>query len=70
MRSGWGNLIMGAIGMILVGAFLIGLAVSIGSVPFAVIVAGVLMLAIREYYENGIQPFMRSSGRDRSETGG
>jgi hypothetical protein len=61
---------MGAIGMALVGAFLIGLVVSIGSIPFGVIVAGVLMLAVCEYYEDAIQPVIRSSGGDRSGPAG
>jgi hypothetical protein len=70
MRSGLGNLVMGAVGMILVGAFLIGLAVSIGSIPFGVIVGGVLVLAAYVYFEEGIQPILRSSDADRSGTGG
>jgi len=54
MRSGLDNLIMGA--------------VSIGSIPFGIIVAGVLVLAVRAYYQEGIQPYLRSAARERSET--
>lgn len=68
MRSGLDNLIMGAVGMTLMGAFLIGLVVSIGSIPFGIIVAGVLVLAVRAYYQEGIQPYLRSAARERSET--
>jgi hypothetical protein len=70
MNAGVGNIIIGAIGMLLVGAFLIGLAISIESLPFAVIVAGVLCLAVAEYYEDGVRPFLRSLGGGRPGTGG
>jgi len=69
MNSGLGNMILGAVGMLLIGAFLVGLAISIGSVPFGIIVAAVLIMALFEYYQDGVQPFLRSRGGDRSETG-
>ncbi|MEM7121564.1 MAG: hypothetical protein AAF563_09835 [Pseudomonadota bacterium] len=60
MKSGWDNLITGIIGMALIGAFLIGLAISIGSIPFGVIVVGVLALALYEFYESAVLPLKGS----------
>jgi hypothetical protein len=48
-------LIAGTIGMAIVGAFLIGLANSIGALPFWVITLGVLTLAFIDYYEGCIK---------------
>ena len=69
MKTGLDNLITGIIGMALVGAFLVGLAISIGSIPFGVIVLVILVLALYEFYEGAIQPLRRSSESDRPETG-
>ena len=60
MKAGWDNLITGVIGMALICAFLIGLAISIGSIPFGIIVAGVLALALYEFYESAVLPFKGS----------
>jgi hypothetical protein len=70
MQSGIGNLLLGALGMLLIGAFLVGLAVSIGSIPFAIIVAGVLILAVCEYYEDAVQPLFKRSGGAGSRDAG
>jgi hypothetical protein len=43
MKLGIVNLVCGLIGISLVCAFLIGLAISIGSIPFAIVVAVVLL---------------------------
>lgn len=52
MKLGIVNLVCGLIGIGLVSAFLIGLAVSIGAVPFAIVVAVVLLLAFIEFVES------------------
>lgn len=62
MKSGIDNLIMGVIGIGLLIAFVVGLAISIGSIPFGVIVAGVLVLALVEFYESAVRPYLRSRG--------
>ena len=64
MKAKWDSIIMGVIGMGLLCAFLIGLAISIGSVPFGVIVVFVLALALYEFYESGLRPLRRSSSDD------
>lgn len=60
MKTGWANLITGIVGIALVGSFLIGLAISIGSIPFGVIVVGVLALAAYEFYESAVLPLKGS----------
>ncbi|MBT7615301.1 MAG: hypothetical protein HN577_19090, partial [Rhodospirillaceae bacterium] len=57
------NLVAGCIGIGILGAFLIGLAVSIGSIPFALIVALVLSLAATECY----QSTMTAKRKERDE---
>lgn len=52
MKLGLTNVICGAIGVGLLGCFLIGLAISIGSVAFAIVVAVILLLALIEYLES------------------
>ena len=52
MKQGVVNLVCGLIGISLVSAFLIGLAVSIGSVAFGIVVAVVLLLAAIEFFES------------------
>lgn len=47
-----GNIIAGIIGMATVCWFLIGLAISIGSIPFGIIVAFVLALALVDFFQN------------------
>ena len=49
------NIIAGAIGVTLVGAFLLGLAESIGAIPFWFITVGVLCLCLVDYYEDGLK---------------
>ena len=49
------NLVAGTIGMALIIAFLIGLAESIGAVPFWAITIGVLALCLFDYYESCIK---------------
>ena len=46
------NMVAGLIGVGLLCALLIGLAISIGSIPFAIIVAIVLILAITEFWQS------------------
>jgi hypothetical protein len=46
------NLIAGAIGMLLICSFLIGLALSIGSIPFGIIVAAVLAMALVDFFQS------------------
>lgn len=52
MKQGAVNLVCGVIGIGLLSAFLIGLAVSIGSVAFGIVVAVVLLLAVIEFVES------------------
>ena len=52
MKLGIVNLVCGLIGISLVCAFLIGLAISIGSVAFAIVVGVVLLLAVVEFLES------------------
>ncbi len=52
MKRGIVNLVCGVIGIGLLGAFLIGLAVSIGDIAFGIVVAVVLLLAIIEFLES------------------
>ena len=52
MKLGLTNVICGAIGIGLLACFLIGLAISIGSVAFAIVVAVILLLATIEYLES------------------
>ncbi len=46
------NLVAGIVGVGLLGALLIGLAISIGSISFAVIVAIVLAMAMTEFWQS------------------
>lgn len=62
MKLGIVNLVCGLIGISLVCAFLIGLAISIGSIPFAIVVAVVLLLAIIEYLESARDGLRRDRG--------
>jgi hypothetical protein len=49
------NLIAGTVGVALIIAFLIGLAESIGAIPFWVITIGVLAFCLFDYYESCIK---------------
>mgnify|MGYP000956821812 CR=1 FL=1 len=49
------NLITGLIAVAIFLAFVIGLAVSIGSIPFAVIVAGVTIMILIEFFHSAKQ---------------
>lgn len=66
MRLGKINIVCGVIGIAILGAFLIGLAISIGSIPFGIIAAGVLLLALIEFYESARDGLRK----DRGETPG
>lgn len=46
------NIISGSIAMLLIILFLGGLAISIGSIPFSIIVIGVLGLTITDFVES------------------
>lgn len=56
-------LIGGVIGMVIIAAFLMGLAESINAVPFWIITLGVLILAFIDFYEECIRK-PRNSGRN------
>lgn len=62
MKLGMTTVICGAIGIGLFGCFLIGLAVSIGSIAFAIVVAIVLLLAVAEYVESAREGLRRNRG--------
>ena len=62
MKLGMTTVICGAIGIGLLGCFLIGLAISIGSVAFAIVVAIVLLLAAAEYVESAREGLRRDRG--------
>lgn len=49
------NLVAGSVGMSIISAFLIGLAESIGAVPFWIITVGVLALCLFDYYQSCIK---------------
>lgn len=49
------NLITGFIGVGLLCALLIGLAISIGSIPFGIIVIIVLTMAITEFWQSAMR---------------
>ena len=49
------NLITGLIGVGLLCALLIGLAISIGSIPFGIIVLIVLTMAITEFWQSAMR---------------
>ncbi|MEM8915942.1 MAG: hypothetical protein AAGC83_08895 [Pseudomonadota bacterium] len=49
------QLITGAVGIFIIGAFLIGLANSIKAAPFWVITLSVLLLAVIDFYESCIK---------------
>jgi hypothetical protein len=55
------NFIAGAIGMLLICSFLIGLAVSIGSVPFGIIVAVVLTMALVDFFQSVVSNWKQDS---------
>ena len=59
MKLGIVNLVCGLIGVGLFGAFLIGLAVSIGSIAFGIVVANVLLLAVIEMVESAREGLRR-----------
>ena len=46
------NIITGFIGIAMFLAFIIGLAQSIGELPFIIIVGGISMMAVYDFYEN------------------
>ena len=56
------TIIAGTIGMAIIIAFLVGLAESIGAIPFWVIVLFVLALALIDYYEECIKKKNNSGG--------
>jgi hypothetical protein len=49
------NLIAGLVGVGLLCALLIGLAISIGSIPFGIIVIIVLTMAITEFWQSAMR---------------
>jgi hypothetical protein len=61
MKRGIVNLVCGVIGIGLLSAFLIGLAISIGDIAFGIVVAVVLLLAIIEFLESARDGLRRDS---------
>lgn len=59
------TLVAGTVGMLLITAFLIGLANSIHAVPFWIITLGVLVLALADYYEGCIRSKRNNKGGAR-----
>jgi hypothetical protein len=55
MSEGKINLIAGIIGVGLLGALLIGLVISIGSITFGIIVVIVLTMAITEFWQSAMR---------------
>ena len=56
------NLIAGLVGLVIVGAFTLGLAESIGTAPFWIIVALVLAFASYDFYESCIKNGRKNGG--------
>ena len=49
------NIIAGGIGAAILAAFLLGLAESIGALPFWIITVSVLVMCLFDYYEEGFK---------------
>lgn len=58
------NIITGAIGVLIFMAFVLGLAESIGVLPFAIIVVGVCTLLCIDYFQSVKEGMEREKRRD------